>query len=242
MSLAWHEIHDHLMTVSSTFSFHHQFERLRRTDPELSGFTDPAALLDHLHQVRVEPEVKNQLLRALICAAQSDGQCADCALTLLLLALWPGLDAVRQRSIRRRLSAPDEIASDVLARATEALRGLDLGRVNRIAATILRNIERDMIRARQREQAFASDLDIDDLAALPARDEGAIADLLWRHDLSRLLGEDASLVRAVAMYGFTQAEVAVVLGLSVDATRKRYQRALRRLRKVSENNFDGAVP
>ena len=242
MSLAWHEIHDHLMTVSSTFSFHRQFERFRSTYPGLSDFSDPAALLDHLHQVRVEPEVKNQLLRALLRVAQSDGPSADCALTLLLLVLWPGLDAVRQRSIRRRLGAPDEIASDVLARATEALRGLDLGRVNKIAATILRNIERDMIRARQREQAFASDLDIDDLVAWPANEEGAIPDLLWRRDLSRLLGEDASLVCAVAMYGFTQAEVAVVLGLSVDATRKRYQRALRRLRKVSENDFDGAVP
>ena len=242
MSLAWHEIRDHLMTVSSTFSFQRRFERLRGTDPKLSDFTDPAALLDHMHLVPGNPEVKNRLLRALLRVAQSDGPSADCALTLLLLVLWPGLDAVRQRSIRRRLGAPDEIASDVLARATEALRGLDLGRVNKIAATILRNIERDMIRARQREQAFVSDLDIDDLAALPARDEGAIADLLWHRDLSRLLGEDASLVRAVAMYGFTQAEVAAVLGLSADATRKRYQRALRRLRKVSENDFDGAVP
>lgn len=69
---------------------------------------------------------------------------------MLLLALWPGLDAIRRRSIWRRIGTADEVASDVLARATEAIRSLDLGRVNRIAAMVLRNTERDMIRARQR--------------------------------------------------------------------------------------------
>jgi DNA-directed RNA polymerase specialized sigma24 family protein len=44
------------------------------------------------------------------------------------------------------------------------------------------------------------------------------------------------------LHGFSQVEVAAVLGISPDAARKRYQRALRRLRKVFENNFDGAVP
>jgi RNA polymerase sigma-70 factor (ECF subfamily) len=237
MSLAWHEIHDHLMTVFATFSFHRQFELVRGTSPALADFADPAALLDHLHQVQGDPEGKNRLLRALILVAQSNGALADCALTLLLLALWPGLDAVRQRSIRRRLDAPDEIASDVLARATEAFRSLDLARVTRIAATILRNIERDMIRARQRRQADPIEGGVEGLAELSELDGGAAADLLWRRDLSRLLGDDALLVRAVAIHGFTQAEVAAVLGLSADATRKRYQRAVRRLRKAFQEKF-----
>ena len=232
MSLAWHEIHDHLMTVSSTFSFHRRFELMRGTTPDLADFSDPAALLDHLHQFQGDPEGKNRLLRALILVAQSNGALADCALTLLLLALWPGLDAVRQRSIRRRLDAPDEIASDVLARATEAFRSLDLARVTRIAATILRNIERDMIRARQRRQADLADGGVEDLAELPAGHDAPNVNLLCRRDLFRLLGEDASLVQAVAIHGFTQAEVATVLGLSADATRKRYQRAVRRLREA----------
>ena len=237
MSLAWHAIDDHLMTVSSTFNFHRQFELVRGTSPVLADFSDPAALLDHLHQVQGDPAGKNRLLRALILVAQSNGALADCALRLLLLALWPGLDAVRQRSIRRRLDAPDEIASDVLARATEAFRRLDLARVTRIAATILRNIERDMIRARQRRQADPIEGGVEDLTELSELDGGAAAELLWRRDLSRLLGDDASLVRAVAIHGFTQAEVAAVLGLSADATRKRYQRAVRRLRKAFQEKF-----
>jgi hypothetical protein len=79
------------------------------------------------------------------------GTTGDCALTLMLLALWPGLDAIRRRCIWRKVGTGDEIAADILGRTTEAIRGLDLQRVNWIAATILRNVERDILRAHQRE-------------------------------------------------------------------------------------------
>ncbi len=92
----------------------------------------PAALLDTLHVGGHAPDEKNRLLVALVGVAQSGGETADCALTLMLLALWPGLDA--------------------------------------------------------------------------------------------------DLVIRVAIDGFSQAEVATELGLSEAATRKRYQRATRRLR------------
>jgi RNA polymerase sigma-70 factor (ECF subfamily) len=45
-----------------------------------------------------------------------------------------------------------------------------------------------------------------------------------------VIGADAGLVLRVAVEGFSQAEVAVELGLSEAAARKRYQRATRRLR------------
>ena len=44
-----------------------------------------------------------------------------------------------------------------------------------------------------------------------------------------LLGDDALLVIRVAIEGFSQAEIAVELGLTEAAARKRYQRAMRRL-------------
>ncbi|WP_297970158.1 sigma factor-like helix-turn-helix DNA-binding protein [uncultured Amaricoccus sp.] len=45
----------------------------------------------------------------------------------------------------------------------------------------------------------------------------------------KLHGDDALLVIRVAIEGFSQAEVAVELGLTEAAARKRYQRAMRRL-------------
>ena len=232
MCLAWHEIRDHLMLSSSTLNFQRNFEALRRTSEPLAHFADPAALLDTLHVGGRAPDQKNQLLVALVGAAQSDDATSDCALTLMLLALWPGLDAVRRRSIWRRVGTGDEVSSEILARASEAIRGLDLQRVNWIAATILRNIERDLIRTRQREdrqQSLRSQTDPDEIPTDGQASANASSALLHR-DLVRIVGTDADLVIRVAIDGFSQSEVATELGLSEAATRKRYQRATRRLR------------
>ena len=130
---------------------------------------------------------------------------------------------------------------DSLARVTEAIRCLNLERVHRVAATVLLNVERDMIRARQREverESVGSNIDPDDLpAGHSAADEAHFED-----DLHRMIGPDAALVTRVAIDGYSQAEVALQLGLSEDATRKRYQRATRRLRDLLGEAARTGVP
>ena len=235
MSIAWHEIRDHLMFSYSTLGFQHTFDELRRSSEPLAHFADPAAVLDTLHVGCRAPDDKNRLLVALVAAAQSGGAASDCALTLMLLALWPGLDAVRRRSIWRRIGTGDEVASEILARASETIRGLDLRRVNWIAATILRNIERDLIRTRQREdrhQYLRSETDTDDIPIDGGVSQATASPGLLHGDLVRIIVTDADLVIRVAIDGFSQAEVASEMGLSEAATRKRYQRATRRLRVV----------
>jgi RNA polymerase sigma-70 factor (ECF subfamily) len=233
MSFAWHEIRDYLMHSSTNLHFQRSFDAVRRAQAALTPFRDPAALLDGLHRNPGDQGQKNLILSALVSAAQGNGPTSDCALTLLLLALWPGLDAIRRRSILRRIGSADEIASDVLARTTEAVRSLDLGRVNWIAATVLRNTERDMIRARQRDAAresLISDIEPDEVPADQAGQQPTAEDAHLRGDLRKLIGADAVLVIRVAIEGFSQAEVAVELGLTEAAARKRYQRAMRKLR------------
>lgn len=237
MSFAWHEIRDHLMHSSTNLHFQRSFDAVRRAQAALTPFRDPAALLDGLHRTTGDPARKNVILAALVGAAQGDGPTSDCALTVLLLALWPGLDAIRRRSIWRRIGTADEVASDVLGRTTEAVRGLDLGRVNWIAATVLRNVERDMIRARQRDQArehLASGADPDEVADSGDSGIGETGYARLNGAVRKLLGDDALLVIRVAIEGFSQAEVAVELGLTEAAARKRYQRAMRRLHDALE--------
>jgi DNA-directed RNA polymerase specialized sigma24 family protein len=239
MSISWHEIRDHLMHSSSILNFQHHFDAIGRTSGPLGSFGDPAALLDALHVGGRAPDEKNQLLVALVRVAQSGGETADCALTLMLLALWPGLDAVRRRSIWRRIGTRDEVASEILARASEAIRGLDLQRVNWIAATILRNIERDMARACQRKAAqenLSSAIEPDDIPAEQAGCWPTVEDAHFGDDLRKLIGTDAALVIRVAIDGFTQAEAAADLGIPMEAARKRYQRAIRRLREAFQKN------
>lgn len=245
MSFAWHVIRDHLMQSSSTLGFQRDFEAIRRAHDRLEQFSDPAALLDALHSGSGDAHSKNQILSALIEAAQGRGSVSGCALTLLLLALWPGLDAIRRRSISRRLGTTEEIVSDVLARSTETIRCLDLGRVHRIAATVLRNIERDMIRARQREVERANtviDIDPDEVPVDLATQQSEAGDARLRDDLRKMIGGDAVLVTRVAIEGFSQAEVALELGVSEAATRKRYQRATRRLRDLLQERVVPMAP
>jgi len=233
MSFAWHEIRDHLMRTSFTLSFQRSFDAIRRSQKPIAAFGEPPAILDTLHRQSGDSEQKNLILAALVRAAQGAGSAADCALSLMLLALWPGLDAIQRRSVWHRLGTPDEIASDILARTVEAIRGLDLQRVNRIAATVLRNVERDMIRGRRREadrQSVVSDTDPDDVAGDYDVQDPALSHSRLQDDMRRLIGADATLVIRVAIEGFSQAEVAIELGLSEAAARKRYQRATRKMR------------
>ena len=71
--------------------------------------------------------------------------------------------------------------------------------------------------------------------------EGSVSDapaaaskILLRNDLVELIGADAALVIRVAIDGFTQAEAAAELGIPMEAARKRYQRAMKRLRYAFE--------
>lgn len=235
MCLAWHEIRDQLTVTSTTIGFQRGFDAIRLSHAALTPYRDPAAALDALHCNTGNAVKKNRILAALIQAAQANDPTADTALTVLLLALWPGLDAIRRRSIWRKLGALDEITSDVLARTIEAVRRLDLGRVNRVAATVLLNVERDMIRARNREIARANlssgtepdELTADDIGPQPLAEDAA-----FPNDLHKLLGADALLVIRVAIEGYSQIEAGAELGLTEAAARKRYQRALRKLREA----------
>lgn len=233
MSSSWHEFHEHLVQSSSTLNFQRGFSAIRSSHPALSRFADHAALLDHLHRGTAPPDQKNLILTGLIVSAKGDSRSGDCALTLMLLALWPGLDGIFRRSRAGRLGHTEEIASEILARATQSIRELDLTQVNWIAATILMNVERDVRRAYHREanrQNLQVPFDLDKHGGICEFADPDLAPDKLLAELTQLIGEDADLVIRVVVDGYTQAEAGKGLGLSEPAARKRFQRALKRLR------------
>jgi RNA polymerase sigma-70 factor (ECF subfamily) len=237
MPSSWHEFHQHLVQSSSTLNFQRGFATVRTCHRVLTRFADPAALLDHLHRGDAPADTKNTILARLIASAKSDDRAGDCALTLMLLALWPGLDGIFRRSRARRLGQVDELASEILARATTAIRGLDLTRVNWVAATILKNVERDVLRAHKREtgrQAVEDEFDTDLHGGVFEVSDPELEPGKLLAELTRLIGVDADLVLRVVIDGYTQAEAGQQLGLSEPAARKRFQRALKRLRDHAE--------
>lgn len=214
--------------------------------PALTRFADVPALLDHQHRGSASPEARNDVLRALVIALQ-DWLGEPCAAqTVLLLALWPGLDAIRGRLARFRRDGVEILEGDILARALDGAARMDLAIVNRVAATLLRNIERDLRRTMQAERGrVASSIPIE-LSEEGSGNAGLAfaVNLLGSeaaHDarrlpqrLRRVIGTDAALVMAVAVAGFTQGEAGAAIGIGHDAARKRYRRAMTRLQSSGD--------
>lgn len=193
----------------------------------LAGFPDPGALVGFLHGKTGTPDEKNAVLRALIIEVQSGAPYSGAGNSLVILALWPGLGAVRSRLMRFFRDDPDVLTGELTGRLSQGIATSRLDRVTRIAATLLRNVERDIKRdlIRQAEENGAPlSEDCAAIAEWPALPGREVLSILRHH-----VGPDAELVMAVAVFGFSQKEAARALGLSYDATRKRYQRAMTRL-------------
>ena len=244
MRALWQSLHTNLMQSSETLSLQDRYRSVRQSSGVLRPFPDPQTLLDHLHGDGGNPDQKNRVLATLVTVAQGSGPSHDCATVLLWLALWPGLDALYRRLLRHFSSNPEDLFSEITDRLTTGIDRLDLHRVRRIAATLIRNVERDIrraLRARWTEAALRDEMPADEVLAgdqqahvsssgfLPFVDVDAEAAFIGAL-LEKWIGNDAQLVVAVAITGETQNEAALRLGISHDAARKRYQRAIRRLR------------
>lgn len=225
-------------------TFREQFAALVRTPPDLAGFTDPAAVLDVLHDWHGDGDAKDRILAALVRETKNTGAGRDVAVTLLWLALWPGLDAVYRRLLRHFRTAPADLVSDIAGHFTMVVHRADLTRIRRVAATLVANLERDIRKALSRrwaETARHQPLPADDMPlhdhvgswrGLPLRSDIETMPMMVRDVLAGT--SDADIVAAVVVIGETQREVADRLGLGHDAVRKRYQRSLRRLRDALE--------
>lgn len=193
----------------------------------LARFPDPGALLGFLHGDVGSHAQKNAVLRALVFEAQSSARHARAGHSLVLLGLWPGLGAVRNRLLRFFRQDTDLLTAELTGRLSQAIATTRLEQVNRIAATLLLNIERDLRRdliRQAKETRDPLDEDCMAIAEWPALPRWEVLSTLRQY-----VGPDADLVMAVAVFGFSQKEAAHALGLSYDATRKRFQRAMARL-------------
>lgn len=238
MSLSWNALHAGLRADIARHRFLTGFRSLTRTRPDLTSFLEPQALLDHQHRVSVaaKPD-RDSIIRALVGAVQAGDDSASTAQTVLLLALWPGLDAVRGRLLRFRRT--EDIASDFLGAFIDEVGRINLDRVNRVASTMLRNLERDLKRAWQAEvlhraDCYDDELELDDtdpthpVSGRPSHDDCLDDNRRWPR-VRQVIGSDADLVWRVAVEGYSQAEAGRFQGLAPDAARKRFQRAMTRL-------------
>lgn len=248
MLTTWEALHRSLVSSVDSLSTKIHFTKLRQLPGQLERFADARALLAFVADRDNDLDQVDAIYAALVRCAHAKDEHAAVASTLVFLGLWPGLDAIYRRRLRRAREDPAAIASDISAALTDAIHAADLRRLRRVAATLVRNVERRISDASVRErerQARRTELaddapavdadraarDISDLGVPAGLSTDAEVDALGRV-LAELIGADASIVIAVSIRGESQREIAARLGLSHDAARKRFQRALRRLREV----------
>jgi RNA polymerase sigma-70 factor (ECF subfamily) len=210
-----------------------RFVQIRATEESLRQFRDPTQLLDWLHVRSGDPEAKNDVLLALLRAARPTDRNGDLAVELMLLALWPGLCVVRSRL--RDHCHGGLLDADVIADLTVNIRSVRRDRVHRAAATLLRNLERDLRRRYVQDARWAHSAVELDVAAGSLTQSAPDDTLAILKTAYAALGRDGLLLVAVHIAGFSQKESAALLGLSHEAARKRCQRALARLPRLSDH-------
>ena len=240
MRASWSALHSSFTSTVNRMSAESAFTAMRQTCAQLAQFPSIAALMEHQHAPGGDPSKRFGVIRVLVAASQSDQAFRSTAQNMVIVALWPGLDAVYWRLWGGFPDARSELASEMIARFGEAIVTLDLEHVSSVTATLLRNLERDvrrdLIRARRTAETVQpiSDPAIEAQATMFAW-IGHIETQPLDDRLADLAPRDAQLLKQVFLLGETQQEAGRALGLGPTAARKRFQRAIQKLRLIQRS-------
>jgi RNA polymerase sigma-70 factor (ECF subfamily) len=242
MRAQWQALHLQFSALIHRKSSERLYDLVQARHPELSELLCIDELVFRQQCQGGDPALRNAVLRALVVEAKADDDAAELASTVLILALWPGLDAVHGRLCRDFPVARSEHGGDILTYMSIAIQELDLKAVNRIAATLVMNAERDLRRSLvASSRRGRSELSIETLAgaaalSVPASDDTFLPIDVWRDRLTKLLGRDAALFLRIIILGETQKQAGQALGLSYDAARKRHQRGMIKMKAAANSN------
>ncbi|MBI5531804.1 MAG: sigma-70 family RNA polymerase sigma factor [Deltaproteobacteria bacterium] len=226
----------------------------------LRAFAEPGVLVSFLTSKGGDLDEKDRILSTLVTMVQRRQE-QKLASALLWLGLWPGLDAAYRRRIKHFASRPAELVSEIADAFTSLVERLRFETVSRVAATLVRSTERDVMDRRRKvwseaariRESKANPLAFDEFIqdaeigkvpvdhwTAPRMESvlGLLPGLGFDQDVKALhaclepiVGDDAELLVAVLVLEETQREAGERLGLSHDAARKRFQRALGRVRQ-----------
>ncbi|AZL57778.1 hypothetical protein EI545_02315 [Tabrizicola piscis] len=235
MRASWSALHASFTRVLNRTSSETEYKVMGLAHSELAAFPTIASLMEHQRESTADPTSRFGVIRALVAAAQSDQSHRSTAQVMVIVALWPGLDAVFWRLARGFPSAHHDLAAEMIGRLGEAILTVNLEKVTAVAGTLLRNLERDIRRALIEDRVHAEASRPIDEPAIASAVAEAIADKAGdAPDLAdHLVGisrKDALLLTRVFLLGETHEEAGRALGLGSSASRKRVQRAVQKLR------------
>jgi DNA-directed RNA polymerase specialized sigma24 family protein len=242
MRSQWEALRAGLMRSIETREGFAAFEDLRSRVKCFESFKTATELVAAISS-NTDLDARDPVLRTLVHATHDRGV-RRLAQALLLLCFWPALDAMFRRRVGLFLSRPQDLASEIVARFTIEVQRIDLRRVACLTATLLRNTERNLVRAHRCERMVAArattvtpevavTLPPEPVASsfgLPANQADGDSIEALGEWLRRAIGKEADLVVEAVLKGKARSEIAVTLGISHAAARKRLERALARAR------------
>jgi hypothetical protein len=247
MRKLWEAIREGLVRTLSSLQAEEAFQSMRCWNEDLANYEDLGGLIDFITTLSADRDEKNQVYAALVREVKGRGAGGKVAQAVIWVGLWPGLDHVFRRRVRHFRGAEDELVSGICDAFTGLVATMDLTRVRRIAATLIRSTDRVLMEGRHqrwREEKWLRRVALVAEGRLAAEDwdwtgmsyEG---ELRWLRDrLLPIVGPDVDLLLRVDVLGENQHEAAEAMGLTHEAGRKRVQKARRRAQAF----FTGGCP
>jgi RNA polymerase sigma-70 factor (ECF subfamily) len=152
MRARWEALHAGLERSVRTLQAEQSFQQAKARHPELAGFDDTEKVVDYLVNARGDGDEKDRLLATLVAMVQ-EREHPELASALLWLGLWPGLSGLFGRHLRHFAGEVDELLAEVARAFTELVERIDLASVHRVAATLVRSTERDVMYRKKRAWA-----------------------------------------------------------------------------------------
>lgn len=254
MHSRWESLHAALVRSVTTLSAVKYFQALREGEPLFARFERATDLIAYFHGDG-DLDDKDRLYAALVRVAQARQHPARLAHALLWCGLWPGLDHVYRRHLKQFATDPDDLTEAISVAFTTLVGRMDLSRVHRVAATLVRSTQREIMDERRRAAREVTRMvggagggvavldganresSGSQLTGLSFAGELAVL----RSHLVALVGADAELVLAVLVLDYDQHEAAKRLGLTHAAARKRFQRAVVRIRDHLRIGVDAGI-
>jgi RNA polymerase sigma-70 factor (ECF subfamily) len=140
----WEALKRSFVCSVGTFGAKSQFEEIKKHGKPLRRFDDADALLAYLNTIGGDLDEKDAIYAALVQVIQARGDGSQLATALIWLGLWPGLDHIYRRRQRYFFGEPEALVSEIGARFTAVVQHADLSRIRRPAATLVRNVDRDI--------------------------------------------------------------------------------------------------
>lgn len=240
MRARWECVREGLLQSVITYEAEREFETLKTGEPLLEPFSSPSALVSFFAIESADLDRKDAIYKVLLRNIQGRRPTATLATAILWLGLWPGLDGIFREHLTYFKEGPEDLVSELADLLTTSAARIDLRRSRRPAATLLRNIRRDLwrrLRAMWSEADLRTSLPGDETlfakvnvngswACDPSSDAGLSRVRPW---LDRVVGKDVVLLERVFVLGESPTEAAVALGLLPDTARKNFRRAVQKL-------------